>query len=97
MEKIKFLLNGCDIEFVAEAPKDITLEQLLKQTTRIKPDWCACGIRALERAKPDERFNEANCEAQIIIDYNDIRKANEDVSCKILDYEDIRKEFEIYE
>ena len=42
--KIKFLLNGCDICFVAEAPKDITLEQLIKQCDKIKPDYCACGI-----------------------------------------------------
>ena len=43
-DKIKFVLNGCDISFIAEAPRDITLEQLIKQTDRIKPDWCACGI-----------------------------------------------------
>lgn len=34
---MKFVLNGCDISFVAEAPADITLEQLLKQCDRIKP------------------------------------------------------------
>ena len=28
---MKFILNGCDISFVAEAPEDITLKQLLKQ------------------------------------------------------------------
>ena len=95
MERIKFLLNGCDICFFAEAPKDITLEQLLKQTTRIKPDWCACGIRALEKVKSDEICDESSIEPEIIIDYNDIRKARENVSCKILDYEDIRKEYYI--
>ena len=31
MEKITLVLNGCDISFWAIAPKDITLEQLLKQ------------------------------------------------------------------
>lgn len=72
---MKFILNGCDISFVAEAPKDITLEQLLKQCDRIKPDWCACGI-----CSTDE-----NEEADIIIDYNDIRKANDDVSCTIVE------------
>lgn len=30
-DKIKFWLNGCDIAFLAEAPGDITLKQLLKQ------------------------------------------------------------------
>ena len=34
---MKFVLNGCDISFVAEAPADITLEQLLKQCDRIRP------------------------------------------------------------
>ena len=46
--KIKFVLNGCDISFIAEAPKDITLEQLLKQCDKIKPHWCACGICTLD-------------------------------------------------
>lgn len=41
---MRFVLDGCDISFVAEAPSDITLEQLLKQCDKIKPDWCACGI-----------------------------------------------------
>ena len=40
MERIKFILNGCDIYFYATAPKDITLEQLLKQCDKIRPDWC---------------------------------------------------------
>ena len=44
MKRIKFLLNGCDISFVASAPEDITLKQLLAQCDKIKPDWCACGI-----------------------------------------------------
>lgn len=72
---MKFILNGCDISFVAEAPNDITLEQLLKQCDRIKPDWCACGICSTDESE----------EADIIIDYNDIRKANDDVSCSIVE------------
>lgn len=40
---MKFILNGCDISFIAEAPDDITLKQLLKQCDKIKPDWSACG------------------------------------------------------
>ena len=47
MANIKFLLNGCDISFIAEAPEDITLKELLAQTDKLKPDWCACGIRSL--------------------------------------------------
>ena len=46
MANTKFILDGCDISFVAEAPEDITLKELLAQTDRIKPDWCACGIRS---------------------------------------------------
>lgn len=75
MEKIKFLLNGCDICFVALAPKDITLEQLLKQCNRIKPDYCACGIT-------DKDIDEYG-DVEIEIDYDDIHKTNEDVSCEI--------------
>ena len=76
---IKFVLNGCDISFTAEAPEDITLKQLLKQCDKIKPDWCACGICSYERAG----FNET-CEPEIIISYDDIRKSSDDVSCRII-------------
>jgi hypothetical protein len=72
-KRIRFMLDGCDISFVAEAPEDITLKQLLKQCDKIKPDWCACGIRSLtEESEPE-----------IIIDYDNIRKINEYVSCTI--------------
>ena len=73
MNKIKFILDGCDISFYAEAPEDITLKQLLKQCDRIKPDWCACGIRTLD------------CDGTIdlIFDYNDVQKTSEDVTCEI--------------
>jgi hypothetical protein len=47
---VHFLLNGCDIQLVAEAPEDITLRELLTQCDRIKPLWCACGICSLEAA-----------------------------------------------
>lgn len=76
--KLRFVLNGCDIRFLAEAPADITLEQLLVQCDRIYPDWCACGICSYARDKTslDE-------EPEIIIGYDSIRKANEDVSCSL--------------
>lgn len=32
---MKFILNGCDISFIAEAPEDITLKQLLKQCDQV--------------------------------------------------------------
>lgn len=60
--------------FVAEAPEDITLKQLLKQCDKIKPHWCACGIRT---ADEDD-------EVELYIDYDNIHKANEDVSCEIV-------------
>ena len=77
---MKFVLNGCDISFVAEAPEDITLKQLLKQCDRIIPDWCACGICTLEADKlaPDTK-------PEIIIEYNDVYKVSDDVSCRILE------------
>jgi hypothetical protein len=77
-DKIKFLLNGCDICFVAEAPKNITLEQLLKQCDKIKPYYCACGICSI----PENDFLE-NEPVDLIIDYESIRKTNEDVNCEI--------------
>ena len=58
MANIRFLLNGCDISFIAEAPEDITLKELLAQTDKIRPDWCACGIRSLasDETYPTEVF-----------------------------------------
>lgn len=76
MQKIKFVLDGCDISFIAEAPEDMTLSQLLKQCDRIKPDWCACGIRSF-----DERKDYPNVE--IIFDYDNVKKISDDVSCRI--------------
>ena len=75
MNKIKFILNGCDIQLYAEAPEDITLKQLLKQCDKIEPSWCACGIKS-------EDFEDKYLD--LIIDYDDIRKTSEDVSCRIL-------------
>lgn len=70
---MKFILNGCDISFIAEAPKDITLEQLLKQCDKIIPYWCACGICTADK---DDKV-------EILIDYNSISKMNEDIACII--------------
>lgn len=60
---MKFVLNGCDISFYAEAPEDITLKELLRQTDRIEPDYCACGIRSClppERDIPTDIFISKN-------------------------------------
>ena len=77
MEKIKFWLDGCDIQFLAEAPEDITLKQLLKQCNRINPKWCSCGINS----KNIEYYNKV----EIIIDYDNVKKVDEDVDCDILE------------
>ena len=72
------MLNGCDISFIAEAPDDITLKELLKQTDRIQPQWCACGIRSLSP-------NEEKLDTEIFIEKDSVRLANEDVSAYIRD------------
>lgn len=71
---MKFVLNGCDIYFIAEAPEDITLKDLVRQCDRIKPDYCACGICSYT----------GNIPTEIYITKDDIWKANDDVSCQIL-------------
>lgn len=76
---IKFILNGCDISFIATAPADMTVEQLVKQGSRIKPDWCACGVCAYEMEY------DCDIDPEIVFDYNDVRKTNDDVSCSIKD------------
>lgn len=75
---MKFVLNGCDISFIAEAPADITLEQLIKQCDKIHPDWCACGICSPEAAGYKE-----DPPVELIIGYDSIEKADEDVACSI--------------
>lgn len=77
---MRFVLNGCDISFLAEAPEDITLKQLLKQCDKIKPDWCACGICSYEMAGFDETH-----EPEIIISYDSVRKTDDSVSCRIIE------------
>jgi len=78
VNKIKFYLDGCDISFIAEAPEDITLKQLLKQCDRIEEHWCRCGIHSLADF-------DIMSDVDLIIEYDDIRKTNEDVSCDIKD------------
>lgn len=72
---MKFVLNGCDISFIAEAPEDITLKQLIKQCDKIKPDWCACGICSYEK-----EYGKTDYAPEIIIGYDSIKKANEGVA-----------------
>lgn len=78
MNKIIFKLVGCDISFIAEAPEDITLKQLLKQCNKIEPNWCSCGINNLEM----ENYTKEDVE--IIIDYDSVKKTSDDVLCTII-------------
>ena len=78
VKMIRFRLNGCDIFFDAEAPADITLEQLLKQADRIKPMYCACGIRSMY-----EDEDELNYPPEIRFTYDDVIKLDEDAACEI--------------
>lgn len=88
MNKIKFVLDGCDISFIAEAPKDITLEQLLKQCDKIEPNWCACGIKSIDKYNEDFAEEYKNIPpTEIVIDYNSIKKVDDDVHCKIKESE----------
>lgn len=73
--KIKFVLNGCDIFFIVEAPKDITLEQLLKQCDKIKPHWCACGICTL-----DYKGFSKDTEPDVSIEYDSIEKVDKNAA-----------------
>ena len=77
MANIRFLLNGCDICFCAEAPEDITLKELLAQTDKIKPDWCACGIRSLT--------SEENYPTEIFITKNSVQLVNDHVPATIME------------
>lgn len=75
---IKFILDGCDISFIAEAPEDITLKQLLVQCDKITPHWCACGISSYEKV-----FGNSNHDTEILIGYDSIKKVDKDASCWI--------------
>lgn len=77
MKMIKFWLDGCDICFIAEAPEDITLKQLLKQADKIDPHYCACGIRSLTKEESDR------LDVEIRITYDGIEKVDEKAPCTI--------------
>lgn len=73
---MRFILNGCDISFVAEAPEDMTVKQLIAQADRIKPDYCACGVCS--------DTGHEDFPTEIIFDYDDVKKVNDDVACSIM-------------
>lgn len=70
---MKFILNGCDISFVAEAPDDMTVKELVELADQIHPDWCACGVCSAS----DEDA------VEIIFEHGKVKKASDDVCCQI--------------
>ena len=77
--KIKFWLDGCDISFIAEAPEDITLKQLLAPCDKIECDYCACGIKSI----PQELWDKPAYRTEIDIDYDSICKVDKLAACTI--------------
>lgn len=77
-KSIKFWLDGCDISFLAEAPEDITLKELLEMCDRIEPDYCACGIKSFT-----EWQDRGISKPEIIFTKNNVRKSDDNVVCKI--------------
>ena len=84
-KRIRFMLDGCDIWLVAEAPEDITLKQLLKQCDRIRPDYCACGIRSLTEAEEYGYEDVSRMTTDVVIDYDNVQKADKNAACTIVD------------
>lgn len=72
---MRFLLDGCDISFIAEAPDNMTIKQLVEQADRIIPDWCACGVHSIKSN---------TIPTEIYFDYYDVWKSDDDVPCTIL-------------
>ena len=83
---MKFLLNGTDMRFVAEAPKDMTLEQLLKQCDRIiPPDYCECGICSVYAERGLGPDTDWDPETELRFGYDSVEKTSDAVSCSIRD------------
>lgn len=81
-ETIKFWLDGCDICFIAEAPADITLKELLTLCDRIEPLYCACGLKSFL----DTQCRFGSGDPEIVFTKTSVRKTNEeDISCTIHD------------
>lgn len=68
--------DGENWTFNAETEEDMTVKQLIEQSNRIKPDYCACGVCSVP-----ERLMDSPTE--IIFDYDDVRKTGEVSPCTI--------------
>lgn len=79
---IRFAIKGNDDNrYVAEAPKDITLEQLLEQMDRIIGAYGAMGIGTYEENFDGERTTD------FIFDYDSVMKTGYDTPYKIFEEE----------
>ena len=79
MANIKFWLDGCDISFLAEAPEDITLKELLALCDRIEPDYCACGLKSYLESQG--RFGGGKPE--LTFTKTDVTKTDKNSACTI--------------
>lgn len=77
---IRFAIKGNDDRYyVAEAPKDITLEQLLKQSDNIVGAYSAMGLGTYEEHFDDERPTD------IAFDYDSVVKVSDNDSFNIIE------------
>lgn len=53
-KNIVFEMSGCDISYIASAPEDMTIKELLDKVDEIKLLWCACGISKLTQKEQEE-------------------------------------------
>lgn len=80
-DRVKFVLDGCDISFMVTAPADMTIRQLLQQADRIVPDYCACGVRSFK--KWSEHMYKSEFHEELRFDYHDLVKIDESAECRI--------------
>lgn len=51
---IVFEMSGCDISYIASAPEDMTIKELLDKVGEVKVLRCACGISKLTQKEQEE-------------------------------------------
>ena len=76
---IKFVIKGYNARIIAEAPKDITLEQLLSQMDKVQGIYSAMGIGSY-----DGCYGGNDYQTEIVFDYDSVIKAVEDVPLNII-------------
>ena len=76
---MKFVLNYGAAMFVAEAPDDMTVAQLVKQNDRIVADWGDGGLSSLENVQLSPSST-----PDLVFTHDDVRKTYGDVACRII-------------